>query len=308
LNYSSQFFPLLLARCNIRSDPSRQRGTGPDSGVYSKWEERDVVRITIPEERAAEVMFLADRTCCICRDPRRKVEIHHIDGDPSHNDINNLSVICKDCHSDAHTTQAFARNLTPALIQKYNESWREIVRIRIMPGGEEAEILEYRAQILLEIYLIPHRWLNQLLDLFEGNVADEHAASGPNRWEYLEKIVKPAYTKEAWERYKPLFENTSENISKELERIVVIYGDALKPRTKLQVQRTTRGLRMERAGYLFLPKLIREESEIPIDRFFQLRFGSSISSLSALSILADREREILEPNKKSDQTVMLSSS
>jgi hypothetical protein len=268
-----------------------------------------VVRITIPEEVAAEVMFLADRTCCICRDPRRKVEIHHIDGDPSHNDINNLSVICKDCHSDAHTAQAFARNLTPALIRKYNESWREIVRIRIMPGGEEAEVLEYRAQILLEIYLIPHRWLNRLLDLFEGDVADEDAASGPNRWEYLEKIVKPTYTKEAWECYKSLFENTSESVSSELERIVMIYGDALKQRTKLQVQRTTRGLRMERAGYLFLPKLIRQEPDIPIDRFFQLRFSSSISSLSALSIMADREREILEPNKSGpDQTVMLSSS
>ncbi|WP_155638495.1 HNH endonuclease signature motif containing protein [Burkholderia cepacia] len=263
-----------------------------------------MVRVTIPEEVAAEVMFLADRTCRICRDPRRKVEIHHIDGDPSHNDINNLSAICKDCHSDAHTTQAFARNLTPALIRKYNESWREIVRIRIMPGGEEAEALEYRAQILLEIYLIPHHWLNRLLDLFEGGVSDEDAA-GPNRWEYLERVVKPTYSKGAWEHYRPLFEHASDSLSKDLERIVMIYGDALKPRIKLQVQRTTRCLRMERAGYLFLPKLIRQEPDIPIDRFFQLRFSSSIFSLSALSTMADREREILEPNKSGQNPMAL---
>jgi 5-methylcytosine-specific restriction endonuclease McrA len=63
-----------------------------------------MIRTPIPDESAAEVMFLSDRTCCVCRDPKRKTEIHHIDGDPTNNMLDNLAVICKDCHSDAHTT------------------------------------------------------------------------------------------------------------------------------------------------------------------------------------------------------------
>jgi len=40
-------------------------------------------RIEIPQEVAARVLFLSDRTCCVCRIPRKAIQIHHIDDDPS---------------------------------------------------------------------------------------------------------------------------------------------------------------------------------------------------------------------------------
>lgn len=94
-------------------------------------------RVPIADDLAAKVMFASDRTCCVCREPRRKAKIHHIDQDPSNNVFENLAVVCDDCHSEAHTRHVFARNLTPALIQEYNASWRAIVRGRLLPHAED---------------------------------------------------------------------------------------------------------------------------------------------------------------------------
>ncbi len=42
-------------------------------------------RVAIPQELADRVIFAADRTCCVCRQPHRNFQVHHIDEDPSHN-------------------------------------------------------------------------------------------------------------------------------------------------------------------------------------------------------------------------------
>src|SRR5262245_23175786 len=93
-------------------------------------------RVPIQDDLAAEVMFASDRTCCVCRLEKHKVQIHHIDEDPSNNTFGNLTVICLHCHSDAHTTGAFVRNLTPELLRLYNSSWRGIVKLRLRPPEE----------------------------------------------------------------------------------------------------------------------------------------------------------------------------
>ena len=47
-------------------------------------------RIEIPQNVAAELLFLADRTCCVCRQRLRPIQIHHIDDDPTNSVIENL--------------------------------------------------------------------------------------------------------------------------------------------------------------------------------------------------------------------------
>ena len=94
-------------------------------------------RVEIPKELAARVLFASDKTCCVCRLERTKVQIHHIDGNPSHNEFANLAVICLNCHSDAHSTGAFVRNLTPELIALYNDSWRQVSAMRLLPSGSD---------------------------------------------------------------------------------------------------------------------------------------------------------------------------
>ena len=49
-------------------------------------------RVEIPERVAAQVLFLSDRTCCVCRVPRKPVQIDHLDEDPSNCVEENLVV------------------------------------------------------------------------------------------------------------------------------------------------------------------------------------------------------------------------
>ena len=122
-------------------------------------------RIPVPPGLAGRVLFASDRTCCVCRQPGRKVEIHHIDGDPSNNAFSNLAVVCKDCQSDAHTDHAFARNLTPETVVLYNASWRSIVASRLNPGSS-VEALGHRGAAFgdlastLGVFETTLRWLS----------------------------------------------------------------------------------------------------------------------------------------------------
>ncbi|NQE44454.1 hypothetical protein C5S31_00345, partial [ANME-1 cluster archaeon GoMg2] len=59
-------------------------------------------RKKIPQKIEAEILFHNDRTCCICKDSNKGVQIHHIDGDPGNNIPSNLAVVCTDCHDKIH--------------------------------------------------------------------------------------------------------------------------------------------------------------------------------------------------------------
>ena len=84
-------------------------------------------RIEIPQNVAAELLFLADRTCCVCRQRLRPVQIHHIDDDPTNNIIENLAVLCFDCHRETQIRGGFDRKLDAAQIQLYKVDWNRRV-------------------------------------------------------------------------------------------------------------------------------------------------------------------------------------
>ncbi len=88
-------------------------------------------RTPIPDNIAAEVMFNSDRTCCVCRERGKTVQIHHIDKDPSNNSIENLSVLCLDCHNDTQLKGGFGRKLNAPLVTEYRNEWfSRVVRRR----------------------------------------------------------------------------------------------------------------------------------------------------------------------------------
>lgn len=78
-------------------------------------------RIPIPEEVAAEVLFLAARVCPVCRIPGKRVQIHHIDEDPSNNEIANLVPLCFDCHDQTQIRGGFARRLDAAQVKMFRD-------------------------------------------------------------------------------------------------------------------------------------------------------------------------------------------
>ena len=86
-------------------------------------------RVQIPKAVAAKVLFSSDRTCCVCRNSKR-VQIHHVDDDPSNNDFSNLAVLCFECHGDTQIKGGFDRKLDAEQVTLYRDDWYRIIAER----------------------------------------------------------------------------------------------------------------------------------------------------------------------------------
>lgn len=87
-------------------------------------------RIPISVELSADVLYQADRTCCVCNERGKAIQIHHIDEDPSNNDIENLAVLCLQCHEETQIRGGFGRKLGPQVVTKYRDEWCRRVKQR----------------------------------------------------------------------------------------------------------------------------------------------------------------------------------
>jgi hypothetical protein len=63
--------------------------------------------------------------CCICHEPRKHVQIHHIDGNPSNNEWENLAVLCVDCHSLVTGDQGFGKKYSEREVKLYKSNWEQ---------------------------------------------------------------------------------------------------------------------------------------------------------------------------------------
>jgi hypothetical protein len=80
-------------------------------------------RTQIPKDIAASILYQTNRTCCVCHQENKPVQIHHIDENPSNNDIANLTALCLDCHNETQKSGGFDRKLDPAQIKLYRDDW-----------------------------------------------------------------------------------------------------------------------------------------------------------------------------------------
>lgn len=96
-------------------------------------------RVEIPPDVAGEVLFLADRTCCVCRQRSRPVQLHHIDGDPTNSVVENLAVLCFDCHRETQIQGGFDRKLDAAQVRLYKADWTK--RVERQRGTAEARYM-----------------------------------------------------------------------------------------------------------------------------------------------------------------------
>lgn len=88
------------------------------------------IRIPIPVDIEASMLFKADHTCSKCRKLELDVQIHHIDGNPSNNKEENLMVLCLQDHSVASSKSTMSKGYTQAELKKYKENWESIVKER----------------------------------------------------------------------------------------------------------------------------------------------------------------------------------
>ena len=81
------------------------------------------IRVSVPSDLVADVMFASDSTCCVCRERGKAVQVHHVDEDPSNNTLANLAVLCLECHNQTQLSGGFGRKLNAELVVKYREEW-----------------------------------------------------------------------------------------------------------------------------------------------------------------------------------------
>jgi hypothetical protein len=80
-------------------------------------------RISVPENIKLEVISKCNNRCCVCQTPF--IVIHHIDEDPSNNDVDNLAPLCPNCHSQAHSSNQMSVKLTSSRIRILRDKWYE---------------------------------------------------------------------------------------------------------------------------------------------------------------------------------------
>jgi hypothetical protein len=113
-------------------------------------------RNEIPAELAARLLFLSNRVCCVCRERRKPIQIHHLDEDPSNSSEQNLAVLCLECHHETQIRGGFARKLDAHQIVLFRDEWHAIVAgnrrasnspseptpfgLRLHPGVPEARV------------------------------------------------------------------------------------------------------------------------------------------------------------------------
>jgi hypothetical protein len=108
-------------------------------------------RTEIPTGVAARVLFQSDRTCCVCRQAGKPVQIHHIDDDPSNNTIKNLSVLCFDCHRETQIRGGFDRKLDADQVILYRDDWHVVVGQRRAAASQMAALSAPSREIALSM-------------------------------------------------------------------------------------------------------------------------------------------------------------
>ena len=68
-------------------------------------------RTSTPKKLEAEARWLSDDTCCLCWEREKGIQIHHINEDPTDHSIENLAILCPNCHDKTHKTGGFTRKL-----------------------------------------------------------------------------------------------------------------------------------------------------------------------------------------------------
>jgi len=92
-------------------------------------------RTPVPTDVSDTIQFLSDRTCCVCRHPGKAYQLHHLNGDPSDHDPDNLAVVCFDCHNLTQVRGGFGRHLTAGQVRLYRDEWYELVGMRRAAGS-----------------------------------------------------------------------------------------------------------------------------------------------------------------------------
>lgn len=115
-------------------------------------------RKLIPSKIEREILFRNEASCCVCG--KNNVQVHHIDGNCSNNNLKNLAVLCIEHHDQASSRSSMTKHLAASLIRKFKSDWevrisnkRKIIRSHIILKKEDRYLIKFEIKKL--IYSLP---------------------------------------------------------------------------------------------------------------------------------------------------------
>jgi hypothetical protein len=115
-----------------------------------------MARVPIPADMAAKVLLAHDRTCCVCHERGKRVQIHHIDDNNSNNQEANLAALCFDCHDLTMVKGGFGRGLDAAQVAQYRDEW--IARIAQLKKKADEILLQKQIGVIDAAGKAPKEW------------------------------------------------------------------------------------------------------------------------------------------------------
>jgi len=219
----------------------------------------------------------------VCRNNKR-VQIHHLDENPSNHALDNLAVLCLDCHDDQQVRGGFTRKYSAAEIVHYRESWRRIVRLRLDAGGEvnnDRRILI--AEAMHDVIDICHGWR----DSFRFVVAPQDRSwEAADLWVRTTECAPKSYNEEERIRLAPFFEIGLDRVIEVVTRVQDHCADVLPYEFRALLLRTQRGFDSSKQRYDGFTRNLSPQKETN-DRYYGALFETILSTLRALAQAAE---------------------
>lgn len=178
-------------------------------------------RTSIPAALAVQVLYEADRTCCVCR-VNRQVQIHHIDEDPSNNTNENLAVLCLLCHDETQIRGGFARKLGAGLVRMYRDSWQGAIRLKLNPEIDESRRI-FVAEVLQDVIQRCYAWR----DGFCYMAAPKDQRWEGDAWTRAAELVPQTFDAVTYHQLVPMFKTGIESVKVVLDRAQLYGADVL---------------------------------------------------------------------------------
>lgn len=125
-----------------------------------------VRRPSIPRALVDAVLYKSARACCVCRERRPGVQVHHIDDNPLNNVEANLAALCPNCHGEAHSTRKLTRTLDADGVRDAKAKWEAEVQSQALLRISTADAG------LLDMRLWTYFNFSMLLELAQGKKLD----------------------------------------------------------------------------------------------------------------------------------------
>jgi hypothetical protein len=113
-------------------------------------------RVAVPESTRLELLSRSNNRCCVCQIPF--VVVHHLDEDPSNNDIDNLAPLCPNCHSQTHSDGTMTINLTADRVRKLRDRWYDYCEQRKDTSTASPNAILKMLNFVRSVGLPQHSW------------------------------------------------------------------------------------------------------------------------------------------------------